>query len=90
MKKLEDVVTNHQRELAAVKMQTGVVLPGMHEMDDMIAGKLLGLLRLLLHSRLPSPCSAVGSATNYLISVPCFPLLYSWPNTQEGAEKVIQ
>ena len=42
--KLEDAIANHQRELAAAKTRANAVLAGMHEMDDMIVGKLLNLL----------------------------------------------
>ena len=53
VKRLEDAQSTLQRELAAAKTRADELLLGMHEMDDLVAGKLLILLRLCF-SRRPS------------------------------------
>ena len=66
MKSLQDTIANHQWELSVAKTQADVMLADMNKMDDLIAGKFLCFLRLLLRSRQPDLCSAFGSFLNCL------------------------
>ena len=51
VKRLEDAQSAHQQELTATKTRANILLLDMHEMDDLVAGKLLILLRLCFRSR---------------------------------------
>ena len=68
VKKLEDITATHQRELDAARTRADVMLAGMHEMDDLIAGKLLSFFRLFLRNRPSALWFSLGVSRSRLTS----------------------